>query len=69
MRFSVGRMSSSVADTGLSWDQLRTLDRDAQPKAAELSKEMYIANDNENYLVRESLRRRLVSMLRDADGV
>lgn len=62
-------MPSSVRDSGLSWDQLRTLEPSEQPKAAELSKEMYAADKADNFLVRESLRRRLVSMLRDADGV
>ena len=58
-----------VADTGLSWDQVRLLPEDEQSKATKLSREMYAHNKADNYLQRESVRRRLVDMLRRADGV
>ncbi len=60
---------SAVADTGLSWDQVRTLPDPEQSKAVQLSREMYAANKAENFLVRESLRRRLVGILRASSGV
>ena len=62
-------MSNSVADTGLSWDQLRELSPRDQPKAAELSKQMYKANQRADQIYVESLRRRLGGMLRDARRV
>ena len=62
-------VSDSVADTGLSWDQLRELSPREQPKGAQLSKEMYAANEKGDEIYRESLRRRLDGMLRDARRV
>lgn len=62
-------MSDSVADTGLSWDQLRELSPREQPKAAELSKRMYAANKKGDEIYVESLRRRLDGMLRAARRV
>lgn len=59
----------AVADTGLSWDQVRALPEDLQSKATQLSREMYAHNKSDNYLQRESIRRRLTDMLRRADGV
>ncbi len=59
----------AVPDTGLSWDQLRTLPDQEQVKAVKLSREMYAANKADDYLVRESARRRLVELLRAAGGV
>jgi hypothetical protein len=62
-------MRPSVADTGLTWDQVRLLPADQQSKATQLSREMYAHNKTDNYLQRESVRRRLTDMLRRADGV
>ena len=55
-----------VADTGLTWDELREMREEDQPIATMLSKEMYAANKVENILLREGLRRRLANMLRRA---
>lgn len=59
----------TVADTGLSWDQIRGLPDPEMSKAVQLSREMYAANKSDNFLVRESIRRRLVGILRDSKRV